>query len=229
MNDEPLALRLSPSEQPVLDGRGAQVGESHGVRVRRAVAIASRNGPLRLVSFSGLPDRKEHLAILFGDHDSPARVDPPLVRIHSECLTGDLLGSAHCDCGPQLAEAIELCRKERCGAVLYMRDEGRGIGLYAKLDAYQLQAEGLDTFQANEALGFPADARDFSIAAEMLKALGITAVRLLTNNPSKVEALRAGGIVVEAIRTGEYVTPENLNYLNAKRHVACHTLLPSIK
>lgn len=198
------------------------VKPTNSIRVRRIVVLQSVYGPSRLVSFDGIPEGKDHVAWVFGpvlDH-----CEPPLVRVHSECITGDRFGSMHCDCGAQLEEAIRRCTEE-CGVIIYMRDEGRGIGLNAKLDAYALQASGLDTFEANAALGLPADSRDFAIAADMLKALGITAVRLLTNNPTKVQALLTAGISVEAtIPTRVYVTPENRRYLEAKRRVTQHSI-----
>jgi GTP cyclohydrolase II len=170
-----------------------------------------------------LADGAEHLALVFGD---PVR---PLVRLHSECLTGDVFGSARCDCGPQLREAVE--RIDAAGGVLlYLRQEGRGIGLYAKLDAYSLQDAGLDTYQANTALGLPEDARDYTAAAQMLAALGIGEVDLLTNNPDKVRQLRERGVTVAAtVPTGVHATPDNLRYLDAKVRHANHTLaLPEL-
>jgi GTP cyclohydrolase II len=192
------------------------------IRVRRVVDLHTTYGPIKLVSFDGIPEGKDHVAWVFGPVLDCC--EPPLVRVHSECLTGDRFGSMHCDCGAQFDEAIRRCTEE-CGVIIYMRDEGRGIGLNAKLDAYALQASGLDTFEANAALGLPSDCRDFAIAADMLKALGITAVRLLTNNPTKVESLLAAGISVKAtIPTRVYVTPENRRYLEAKRRVTQHSI-----
>jgi GTP cyclohydrolase II len=166
-----------------------------------------------------LADGAEHLALVFGD---PVR---PLVRLHSECLTGDVFGSARCDCGPQLREAVE--RIDAAGGVLlYLRQEGRGIGLYAKLDAYALQDAGLDTYQANTALGLPEDARDYTAAAQMLAALGISEVDLLTNNPDKVRQLRDRGVTVAGtVPTGVHATPDNLRYLDAKVRHTNHTLV----
>ncbi len=154
----------------------------------------------RVVAFRSPDAGAEHLAVLVGQ---PERVAPdaaaPLVRIHSECFTGDLLGSLRCDCGPQLRGALRRMADEGAGVLLYLPQEGRGIGLVNKLRAYALQDSGLDTLDANRALGWGADERDFAAAAVMLRALGIARVRLLTNNPQKVAALEAGGIAVERV------------------------------
>ncbi|MFI5780433.1 GTP cyclohydrolase II [Nocardia sp. NPDC051570] len=173
------------------------------------------------VTFNGLADGREHLALLLG-HRPLART--PLVRLHSECLTGDVFGSARCDCGPQLREAVERIA-ETGGILLYLRQEGRDIGLYNKLDAYALQDQGLDTYQANTALGLPEDGRDYRAAAQILTALGATAVDLLTNNPDKPRQLRAHGIDVrETVPTGVHATPSNLRYLRAKAEHTGHTI-----
>src|ERR1700712_5697330 len=138
-----------------------------------------------VITFAGLVDGKEHLALALGDVRNAA---VPLVRAHSECLTGDVFGSERCDCGPQLREAVETIATTG-GYLLYLRQEGRGIGLYAKLDAYALQDVGLDTYQANLALGYREDERDYTVAAQMLQALGLTRVALLSNNPDKAAQL----------------------------------------
>jgi GTP cyclohydrolase II len=167
----------------------------------------------RLVSFDGLVDGREHVALALGDTDGPG---VPLVRLHSECLTGDVLGSRRCDCGPQLDDSLDMLAS-RGGYLLYLRQEGRGIGLYAKIDAYALQDTGLDTFDANLALGYPEDGRDYAAAAQMLRALGVEEVRLLTNNPDKTDQLRTSGIrVVEQVPMTVHVTPSNRRYLAAK-------------
>ena len=178
----------------------------------------------RLTTFDGLHDGREHLAISLGD---PGPV--PLVRLHSECLTGDVLGSARCDCGPQLQEALERIHAEG-GILLYLRQEGRGIGLYAKLDAYLLQDAGLDTYDANRALGFGDDERDYTAAAQMLLALGHESVALLSNNPDKAGQLEELGVrVARRVRTGVHLTSTNERYLAAKASRAAHTLaLPSL-
>lgn len=172
-----------------------------------------------LVTFHGLTDGQEHVAVVLGD---PGPV--PLVRLHSECLTGDVFGSARCDCGPQLREAVERIA-ERGGVLLYLRQEGRGIGLYNKLDAYALQDQGLDTYAANTALGLPEDARDYTAAAQMLGALGIRELDLLSNNPDKAGQLRDLGIDVrDRVRTGVFTTAHNVRYLRAKVLQTQHTL-----
>jgi len=149
----------------------------------------------------------------------------PLVRIHSECLTGDAFGSLKCDCGPQLKKSMELIQQEGSGAIIYLRQEGRGIGLEAKIQAYALQDLGYDTLDANLALGFPADARNYKIAAEMLKEKGVTKVRLMTNNPLKVEGLRNNGILVsDRVSHISGICASNKNYLNTKRARMGHLL-----
>ncbi|MEO3777547.1 GTP cyclohydrolase II [Micromonospora sp. B11E3] len=183
----------------------------------------------RVFSFHGLADGREHLAFGVGDWqaalDRAAAGGPPaLVRPHSECLTGDVFGSQRCDCGPQLREAVERIA-DPGGLVLYLRQEGRGIGLYAKLDAYALQDSGLDTYEANLALGRGADERDYTVAAQMLVALGAGRVALLSNNPDKAEQLRRLGIeVVERVPTALHLSPANAGYLAAKASRAAHTI-----
>ncbi|MDQ1027507.1 GTP cyclohydrolase II [Streptomyces umbrinus] len=172
-----------------------------------------------LVTFHGLTDGKEHVAVILG---TPSAT--PLVRLHSECLTGDVFGSSRCDCGPQLREAVEQIATHG-GVLLYLRQEGRGIGLYNKLDAYALQDEGLDTYAANTALGLPEDARDYTAAAQMLTALGITELDLLSNNPDKANQLRDLGITVgHRVPTGVFTTAHNVRYLRAKVLQTQHTL-----
>ncbi|MEV7448467.1 GTP cyclohydrolase II [Streptomyces nigra] len=174
-----------------------------------------------LVTFHGLADGLEHVAVVLG---TPEPGTTPLVRLHSECLTGDVFGSARCDCGPQLREAVERIGR-RGGVLLYLRQEGRGIGLYNKLDAYALQDEGLDTYAANAALDLPEDARDYTAAAQMLSALGIGELDLLSNNPDKADQLRDLGITVhDRVPTGVFATPANVRYLRAKVIRTQHTL-----
>ena len=182
-----------------------------------------------VVTFHGLVDDQEHLLLGLGDwRGARGRAatggTAPLVRPHSECLTGDVFGSQRCDCGPQLREAVERIAGEG-GFLLYLRQEGRGIGLYAKLDAYALQDAGLDTYQANVALGRGEDERDYRAAAQMLRALGIDRIRLLSNNPDKAVQLDTYGVAVtERVPTGVHATDANARYLFAKRDHTAHTL-----
>jgi len=176
----------------------------------------------RVFSFDGLVDGREHLTFGLGDVSGYDRV--PLVRPHSECLTGDVFGSERCDCGPQLREAVERIAGSG-GFVLYLRQEGRGIGLYAKLDAYALQDVGLDTYEANLALGHREDERSYVAAAQMLHALGVSEVALLSNNPDKARQLRRCGVGVTAqVPTGVHLSAANGRYLAAKAQRGAHTL-----
>lgn len=172
-----------------------------------------------VMTFDGLADGKEHLALRLG---TPGPT--PLVRLHSECLTGDVFGSQRCDCGPQLRESAERISTAG-GYLLYLRQEGRGIGLYAKLDAYALQDQGLDTYAANRALGHEDDERDYTAAAQMLATLGAQQIHLLTNNPDKSVQLRSHGIDVRRVLpTGVFATAANVRYLEAKAVQTRHTL-----
>jgi GTP cyclohydrolase II len=227
----------------------AQPIELPTARIRTQVEIPLRfsdgyTATARAFTFDGLVDGGEHLALRLGrtpagraahpqplgDRRFPGRDDgPTLVRLHSECLTGDVFGSDRCDCGPQLRESVERVAAVG-GLLLYLRQEGRGIGLYAKLDAYALQDGGLDTFDANLALGFGADERDYAVAAQMLVALGVHRVALLTNNPDKVRQLELLGIEVHAhVPTGVHLNETNAAYLATKVRRQRHTLeLPAI-
>lgn len=193
--------------------------------IRRIVPIQlnieNRNILSQFVTFRNLCDKKEHVAIIFDNQDMPTS---PLVRIHSECLTGDIFKSKLCDCGLQLQESLDLL-SQRGGILLYLRQEGRGIGLYNKLDTYALQLTGLDTYEANECLLFAGDLRDYKPAAEMLMTIGYKKIRLLSNNPDKELQLKKYGIeVVETVKTGCYVNEYNWRYLNTKRMKAQHKL-----
>jgi len=173
----------------------------------------------QIVAFRASDDGQEHVALVVGAFGGK----PPLVRLHSECLTGDVFGSLKCDCGPQLKEALRIIGGAGGGVLLYLRQEGRGIGLANKLRAYALQDRGLDTVEANLRLGFGDDERDYAHAAAMLHALGIDEVRLLTNNPSKVEGLEAAGIkVVERVAHHMPANPHNADYLATKRKKSGH-------
>jgi GTP cyclohydrolase II len=188
----------------------------------------------RVFSFDGLVDGREHLALGLGDRAGPLDRHPagepaPLVRPHSECLTGDVFGSQRCDCGPQLREAVERIASAG-GFLLYLRQEGRGIGLYTKLDAYALQDAGLDTYEANIALGHREDERDYTPAAQILGALGVARVALLSNNPDKAEQLSWLGVTVtERVPTGVYLSPANAGYLAAKASRAARSDLPFVR
>ena len=176
----------------------------------------------RAYTFDGLVDGGEHIALGLG---CPPVDAPPLVRLHSECLTGDALGSERCDCGPQLDEAVRRIAHSG-GYLLYLRQEGRGIGLYAKLDAYVLQDTGLDTYDANVALGFDPDDRTYAAAAQMLHALGVCEVDLLTNNPDKVAQLEASGVRVrQRVPTALHLSHANGRYLATKAERGGHELL----
>ena len=185
---------------------------------------ASENA--EIVAFRSADDMREHIALVIGEQRSDTA---PLVRLHSECLTGDILGSLKCDCGPQLDAALHAMAEEAArggwGVLLYLRQEGRGIGLVNKLRAYRLQDQGFDTVDANRRLGLPDEARDFPVAARMLELLGVRAIRLMTNNPAKVEALAASGIAVaERVPHQLPDNPHNARYLATKRDRAGHLL-----
>lgn len=196
---------------------------------RRSVEIVARAKlplegmpPTQIVAFRASDDGQEHVALVVGAFGGK----PPLVRLHSECLTGDVFGSLKCDCGPQLKEALHIIGKEGGGVLLYLRQEGRGIGLANKVRAYALQDRGLDTVDANRRLGFADDERDYGHAAAMLRALGIDRVRLLTNNPSKVSGLEATGIAVtERVAHQMPANPHNADYLATKRKKSGHLLI----
>ncbi|MFA0088300.1 GTP cyclohydrolase [Vibrio sp. 10N.286.49.C2] len=175
-----------------------------------------------MLSFRGLNSDKEHVAVIFQQADK--RKETPLVRMHSECLTGDVFHSSRCDCGEQLEETVQKMGSEG-GIILYLRQEGRGIGLYNKIDAYKLQSEGMNTYEANNHLGFGDDLRDFSEAAQMLKALDVNTIRLVTNNPKKVRELQEHGVEVkEVVNTNAHVKEGNESYLKAKVSHGKHNL-----
>jgi GTP cyclohydrolase II len=195
--------------------------------VTRARLPVSASEEAEIIAFRSSADTREHVALIIGNQsgDSPA-----LVRLHSECLTGDILGSLKCDCGPQLDAALHAMANHAretggWGALLYLRQEGRGIGLINKLRAYRLQDQGFDTVDANQRLGLPDEARDFPVAARMLELLGATTIRLLTNNPAKVAALEAAGITVsERVPHQLPDNPHNARYLATKRDRSGHLL-----
>src|SRR3954467_12179932 len=183
----------------------------------------------QVFTFDGLVDDGEHLAFALGDRAAPLQVGErhravPLIRAHSECLTGDVFGSLRCDCGPQLREAVERIA-DAGGYLLYLRQEGRGIGLYSKLEAYALQDTGVDTYDANLALGHREDERSYVAAAQMLQALGAPRVALLSNNPDKARQLRSYGVrVVAQMPTSVHASAANVRYLQTKVSRGGHTL-----
>ena len=196
---------------------------SIAARARLPVAAADH---AQIVAFRSADDLREHVALVIGRQTSDR---PPLVRLHSECLTGDILGSLKCDCGPQLDAALRAMATESesggWGVLLYLRQEGRGIGLINKLRAYELQDQGFDTVDANQRLGLPNEARDFPVAARMLELLGVGEIRLMTNNPAKVAALAAAGVTVaERVPHQLPPNPHNARYLDTKRDRSGHLL-----
>jgi 3,4-dihydroxy 2-butanone 4-phosphate synthase/GTP cyclohydrolase II len=193
--------------------------------VRRLVAthLPTKYGDFDIHLYKSETDNKEHVALVKGKISPDA---PTLVRVHSECLTGDLFGSLRCDCNEQLVAALRMVEKSGSGVVLYMRQEGRGIGLVNKLKAYKLQDEGLDTVEANEKLGFRADLRDYGIGAQILRDLGVRKLRLLTNNPKKIVGLQGYGLeVVERIPLEMDPNDFNLRYLRTKRDKLGHLIM----
>ncbi|PED09906.1 bifunctional 3,4-dihydroxy-2-butanone-4-phosphate synthase/GTP cyclohydrolase II [Bacillus pseudomycoides] len=196
----------------------------HETLVTREIEITLPTdfGTFHAIGYSNSLDQKEHIALVKGDISTG---EPVLVRVHSECLTGDVFGSCRCDCGPQLHAALSQIEREGKGVLLYMRQEGRGIGLLNKLRAYKLQEEGLDTVEANEKLGFPADLRDYGIGAQILKDLGLQQLRLLTNNPRKIAGLQGYNLeVVERVPLQMPTKEENKTYLQTKVEKLGHLL-----
>ncbi len=179
-------------------------------------------GSFRVIAYRSVIDPDEHVALVMGDISTP---EPVLVRVHSQCVTGDVFGSLRCDCGAQLEESLKRIGQEGRGIVVYMRQEGRGIGLHNKLRAYALQDNGLDTVEANQALGFPADRRDYGIGMQILVDLGVREMRLLTNNPGKRAGLEGYGLkVVERVPIITEPNPHNVRYLETKRTKLGHLL-----
>src|SRR5881394_1751547 len=187
------------------------------------VDMPTRYGDFKLVAFKEKNSSNEHLALLKGEWEKD---EPVMVRVHSSCFTGDILGSLRCDCGDQLHRAMEMVEKEGKGAILYMNQEGRGIGLLNKLKAYRLQEQGMDTVQANLHLGFQMDQRDYGVGAQILRHLGITKLRLISNNPKKRVGLIGYGLeIVENVPVEVHPNPHNEKYLHTKRDKLGHEIL----
>lgn len=214
-----LAAREGLPAVRVEEIEGFEAGVAFKVAARARLPLEGAEST-HVLAFRPTNGAREHLAIIIGSPEPPG---PVLVRLHSECLTGDLLGSLKCDCGDQLRGAISAIGKAGDGILLYLAQEGRGIGLINKLKAYELQDQGFDTIEANQRLGFEADEREFAAAAEMLKYLGFSSVRLMTNNPDKVSALSKFGIaVVERVAHSFPTNPHNEAYLATKKTKAGH-------
>jgi GTP cyclohydrolase II len=225
------AFLLDP--QPVDEAQAVLAADLAAWKDTARLSIASRahlpievTADTEIVAFRSRDDMREHVALVIGTQDGDRA---PLVRLHSECLTGDILGSLKCDCGPQLHAALRAMADEAqgggWGVLLYLRQEGRGIGLVNKLRAYRLQDQGFDTVDANNRLGLPTEARDFPVAARMLDLLGVQAIRLMTNNPAKVAALEVVGVsVVERVPHHLPPNPHNARYLDTKRDRTGHLL-----
>lgn len=218
------ALFVGPAADPAVSLSAEDVlrfGQGTRLRIASRARLPTGHGSGEIVAFRAADDPAEHVALLVGAPGGQA----PLVRVHSECLTGDALRSLKCDCGPQLDQALAQIADAGWGILLYLRQEGRGIGLVNKLRAYALQEQGFDTVDANLRLGFDDDERNFGVAARMLEALGQRSVRLLTNNPRKVEALGSLGIeVIERVPLRAGANPHNESYLAAKRDRSGHQL-----
>lgn len=216
------ALWLVEDDLPATSISIADIDREPSVEiVARAKLPLEAMPPTQIVVFRASDDGQEHVALVVGAFGG----NPPLVRLHSECLTGDVFGSLKCDCGLQLKAALRIIGEERGGVLLYLRQEGRGIGLANKIRAYSLQDRGLDTVDANRRLGFADDERDYGHAAAMLRALGVDQVRLLTNNPGKVVGLQNAGIdVAERVAHQMPANPHNADYLETKRDRSGHLL-----
>ena len=192
------------------------------VRCEQEIQLPTEFGTFRLRLYVSLPDGGHHLALTMGD---VAGGEPPLTRMHSECLTGDVFGSMRCDCGSQLRDAMRRVAAEGRGIILYLRQEGRGIGLPYKIHAYALQEKGMDTVEANRQLGFDADLRDYAVGAQMLRHLGVASVRLLTNNPAKIEGLQKYGVAIpERVSLQPAYTEHNSGYLRTKKAKLGHLI-----
>ena len=221
-------MALSPLQiREILDENRAHECDGFGrehvcVRIASIADLPSRFGQFQVVAFWNNRDGKEHVAMVHGDVVGAADV---AVRLHSECLTGDVMGSLRCDCRDQLTEGLQAIRREGRGILLYLRQEGRGIGLLNKIRAYALQEQGLDTVEANQALGFRDDERDYAVAAHMLRSLGVKSVRVVTNNPDKIRQLSQHGVEVSG-RIPHVIPPNEFNrfYLETKARRSGHMI-----
>lgn len=211
--DQPATLQIS-TDEALAAARPSKVT----IAARAVLPVEGLDAPTQIVAVRAEEDGSEHVALIVGAPGGKA----PLTRLHSECLTGDVFGSLKCDCGPQLRAALKLMEAEGSGILLYVRQEGRGIGLTNKLRAYALQDRGLDTVEANHRLGFADDERDYALAAAMLRALGVDKVRLLTNNPAKLAGLEAQGIGAERVPHRLPANPHNAHYLDVKKAKSGH-------
>ena len=218
-----IAFRLAKGDQDVkVRGEGEQRNDNVLVEKIETVDLPTEHGDFKLTMYRSRVTGLEHLALVKGKVDDGA---PVLVRVHSECFTGDVLGSERCDCGPQLHRAMEMVEKEGRGAVLYMRQEGRGIGLAQKLHAYRLQEKGMDTVEANVALGFAPDLRDYGEGAQILVDLGIRKLRLMTNNPCKIAGLEGYGLeITERVPIVIPPTAHDKRYLDTKKEKMGHLI-----
>jgi len=203
------------------------IKESLVENIAESILPTRFGGEFKIKIFKKVVDNLEHVALIKGDI---AVEEPVLIRIHSECLTGDALGSLRCDCGYQLENAMDLIEKNGSGVIIYLRQEGRGIGLGNKIKAYHLQDNGMDTVEANIALGFPADLRDYGIGAQILRALGIKKIRLITNNPKKLVSLKGYGLeIVEQVPNIVGVNDKNIKYLKTKQEKMGHKIFDADK
>lgn len=210
------AFAPSPTLSAVKDGAPLEVS------IVASANLPTSHGNFRIVAFANNLDGKDHVAIVQGD--VRGKRDVP-TRIHSECVTGDVFASLKCDCGPQLERALAEIASKETGIILYMRQEGRGIGLANKVRAYSLQDQGMDTVEANLHLGFDDDLRDYRISAEMIKLLGVESIELLTNNPKKLEGLQTSGVQVTSRRSLKILpNPHNKHYLETKKAKSGHML-----